>query len=216
MAALATDRDRFRAYPLDGALGVEVLEEWDGAAFIDAKQRLAVDLESRPRLEVLFWGQDARAHAKRFAAGVNEATAHTHEGCVLIERVARRKRLAVLALRQGTHVTALDSRELDVHGLFWFLEPPRRRGVKAPAPRQLAPEDVARRLSASVGTPVHTERGPSWRSGVRAKVRSAEPRQVLAAMAHTAEALGTQLTLNVSEVDSLSFTLRRLVADVHG
>lgn len=196
-------------------LGAELLcDDWDEAEFIDAKQRLGVELPTTPRLQVLYYGGRAGEDARHFAAQVTEADARAHAGCVLIEGIARRKRLAVLALRQGADVTPLDGTELDVSGFFWFLEPPRQQGQKAPPPPTLDPEGLGRELSDALGTRVHAEPGPPWQSGARVRVRTADPARALAVIELTAERLGTQLNLGITDVDPLAFLLRRLMTDV--
>jgi MoaA/NifB/PqqE/SkfB family radical SAM enzyme len=197
-------------------LGAElVLDEWDDAAFVSAKQRLGAELEATPRLLAVFHGDTAADASLRFATSLTETTARAYAGCVLLEGLSRRKRAAVLALRQGATVSALDGREVDVQGHFWFLDPPREKGKKA-EPASIDVAALGRELSEAVGKPVHSEPGPSWRVGAQARVTTSEPQRALGAMEAAANRLGARLNPWVSDVDPLAFLLRRLLSDVRG
>ena len=119
----------------------------------------------------------------------------------------------ILALRQGAAVSALGGREVEVTGMFWFLEPPRQKGVKAP-PRPVVDLEVLRRaLSTRLGTLVSVE-PEEWHKGARARIVTDNPASVLAAMAAIADEMGTQLNPWVADVDAMGHLLRRLMADV--
>jgi hypothetical protein len=197
-------------------IGAELVleEDFSEADFLSAKQRLGEDLARVPRLMVVFHGGEATAHAARFAQSLNEADAHAAAGCVLVEGLQRRKRAAVLALRQGASVTALDGRELEARGYFWFLEPPRQRGEKKPEPRVLDSETLKRALSDSLGQPVQVEAGPNFRGGVVARLTTDDPARALASMVAAATQLGTQINPWLRDVEPYGFLLRRLLADL--
>jgi hypothetical protein len=163
---------------------------------------------------VVFHGGEATAHAARFAESLNEADAHAAAGCVLVEGPQRRKRVAVLALRQGASVTALDGRELEAQGYFWFLEPPRQRGEKKPEPRVIDDEKLKRELSDSLGQPVQVRAGPNFRGGVVARLTTDDPARALASMVATAARMGTQINPWLRDLESYGFLLRRLLADL--
>jgi hypothetical protein len=163
---------------------------------------------------VMFHGLDSEAHAQRFVAQISEARAHEFKGCVLVEGISRRKRLAVLALRQGGSVLALDSLEVDALGFFWLQAPAPQKGKKAPPAPSLDRKELERALEAALGAAVQLEPGAHWRPGWRARIRTGEPAAALAAFSGVAERLGTEINLWVSDVDGLAFTLRRLIADV--
>lgn len=195
-------------------LGVEICNDWDEREFLSAKQRLGVEVAALPRLQVWFHGSDSEERARRFAAAVSEGTARAYGSCVLIEGVARRKRLAVLGLRQGGAVTVLDSHRLTVNAFFWFLLPPREKGKPAPKAPDIDLGALASSLTQQIGLQVHTEPGPSWRNGAKARVCTHEPGRALTAMVAEAVRLGAQINVGVSEVDPLALQLRRLIADV--
>ena len=54
-----------------------------------------------PRLYIAFWGGERAERAQRFAKQVTEGSVQAGFGRVLAEGVQRRKRLAVLALRDA-------------------------------------------------------------------------------------------------------------------
>jgi MoaA/NifB/PqqE/SkfB family radical SAM enzyme len=190
-----------------------VLENWEEAAFLAAKQRLGNELRTEPRLLVSFWGEDAPGNATRFAAQLSEATVHVCHRAVLIEGLTRRKRAAVLALRQGAAVNALDSREVEVEGGFWFLEPPRQKRVKAPPRPAVDVEALRRALSARLG-PIVSAESEEWNRGARARIITGEPAAALAVMASVAAEMGTELSPWVTDVGAMLHVLRRLIADV--
>jgi hypothetical protein len=132
----------------------------------------------------------------------------------LVEGLQRRKRVAVLALRQGASVTALDGRELQADGYFWFLEPPRRKGEKKPEPRVIDDEKLKRELSDSLGQAVHLDAGPNFRGGVVARLTTNDPAGALASMVAAAARIGTQINPWLRELEPYGFLLRRLLADL--
>jgi MoaA/NifB/PqqE/SkfB family radical SAM enzyme len=197
-------------------IGAELVldEDFSEADFLAAKQRLGAELPRVPRMMVMFHGGEATAHAARFAESLNEAEAHAAAGCVLIEGLQRRKRVAVLALRQGASVTALDGRELEAQGYFWSSEPPRQRGEKKPEPRVIDNEKLKRELSDSSGQPVQVEAGPNFRGGVIARLTTNDPARALASMVAVATRMGTQINPWLRDVEPYGFLLRRLLADL--
>jgi hypothetical protein len=197
-----------------------VLDQWDETEFLAAKQRLGVELSCSPRLQVIFWhGWESAAHAARFAQALNEANTYVVGGHVLVDGLSRRKRAAVLALRQGASVSALDGRELKVQGSFWFNEPPvskGQKGQKAPKqqPRVIDAEKLARELSGRLHQNVLVEAAPSYRNGVVARVTSSEPPRALTALLEASRQLGAELNTWLSDIEPYGFLLRRLLADL--
>jgi MoaA/NifB/PqqE/SkfB family radical SAM enzyme len=185
-----------------------VLEDWDEAAFLSAKQRLGTAQKTVRRLFARFPSGDA---ARRFAAGITEATARAFGSTVLIEGLQRRKRAAVRALRQGADVGAVDGAEAAVHGWFWTPEPPGERGKKR-ARAVLDLDELRRRFTETLGREVTLQHEPSW-SGARLRVTTGDPGRALAALDSTARELGAQITSWVSEADPMLELLRRLIAD---
>ncbi|HYQ00962.1 MAG TPA: radical SAM protein [Polyangiaceae bacterium] len=212
--ALERHAQRLSSFAEGRPLSAElVLDDWDASAFLAAKQRLGNELATEPRLLVSFWGEHPRDDAKHFAEQLSEATVHVCHRSVLIEGLNRRKRVAVLALRQGAIVRALGGREVQVGGMFWFLEPAPQKGVKAPLRPTVDLEALSRALSTRVGKPVSAELS-EWNKGGKARIVTDNPAAVLAAMASVAEEIGAQLNPWVVDVDSMAHLLRRLIADV--
>jgi MoaA/NifB/PqqE/SkfB family radical SAM enzyme len=197
-------------------IGAELVldEDFSEAEFLSAKQRLGAELPQVPRLLVAFHGGEASVQAARFAASLTEAQAQASAGCVLVEGLQRRKRVAVLALRQGASVTALDGRELEAQGYFWFLEAPRKKGEKKPDPRVIDGEKLARELSDSLGKAVEIETGPNFRGGVIARFTTDDPARAFTSMVAAAGRLGTQINPWLRDVEPYRFLLRRLLADL--
>ena len=145
-------------------------------AFLEAKKRLGVDLPTVPRLFVAFYQGDAAADAKRFADALTEADTRVFRRAVLVEGLVRRKRAAVLALRQGAAVVALDGRDVKVSGSFWFMPPPPMKGKKADK-RLIDAEALAQALSNRIGAAVQLQPARDWRSGVQINVVTAAARR---------------------------------------
>jgi hypothetical protein len=143
---------------------------------------------------------------------LTEADARVFRRAVLVEGLVRRKRAAVLALRQGALVVALDGRDVTVSGSFWFMAPPPKKGKKAEM-RLIDAQALARVLSDRIGAAVQVQPGRDWQGGVQMNVVTEQPQQVLAAMTAEAEALGADVNLWVGDVDKMGWVMRRLVED---
>src|SRR5262245_6860104 len=200
------------------SLGAElVLGAWDEGAFLEAKKRLGVDLPAVPRLLAVFYAGsegDAAADAKRFAGALPEADARVFGRAVLVEGLVRRKRAAVLALRQGAAVVALDGRNVQVSGGFWFMPPAPTRGKKA-VKRLVDAEALARVVSDRIGAAVQVQAERDWQGGVHMNAVTDQPQRVLAVMRAEAEALGAEVNLWVADVDQMGWVMRRLVDDAN-
>lgn len=209
------DRARMLVEYADGRpLGAEfVLDGWDESAFLAAKQRLGGELQTEPRLLVSFWGAESDENAARFAKQISEGTVHVCHGAALVEGLSRRKRAAVLALRQGGAANAIDGREVEVSGYFWFLEPPRQKGTKAMPRLAVDVEALRNALTARLNTRVQVE-PQEWTKGATASVVTDAPALAFAALASVAKELGTQVHPAVRDRSPLDYLLRRLIADV--
>ena len=189
-----------------------LLEDTSGAALTAVMQRLGVELSSQPRLWVSFFGQDADAAAQRFASAVDQPGVHRAGHGVLIEGQKRRKRLAVLGLRHGGYVRALEGDEVEVSGSWWFLQVP-SKGKKAVSPR-VDRAALEHALTSSLGVAVTVTEGNNWRSGASASLCTREPATALAAMTQAASLLGCRLNVHVRDLSPLAFCVRRLIAEV--
>lgn len=180
----------------------------------EAKKRLGVELPRTPRLRLSFGGPEGPAAAEAFARSLDDGRATAHRGTVLVDGVARRKRVAVLALRHGADVHALEGTAVVVQGRFLLPAPPRTKGRKAPPAPVVALADLERALRTSLGRDVTCEGPERWSRAVTARVVTEQPARALAAMDAYAHEIGCRAGLGVYDVDPLAWTLRRLVSDV--
>lgn len=188
-----------------------------------AIQKLGAPPASTPRVAVSFWGAESSERAERFAAEI-DGDATRARTLVLVDHVARRKRLALRAHRQGGSVRPLDGDTVRVTATFWREPPARTKGTKAPA---LAPLD-ARVLGQQLGDRVRRQLGPArpgslelescelagWGGRVTVALRTSSPSIVLTAIDDQARAADLQVWIGISDVDELERAVRRLIADV--
>ncbi len=183
-------------------------------ALLAAKQRLGVELARRPRLCANFWGGDSTDAVNALAKALATTRSIVSGSTLLFDGVERRKRLAVLALRRGAHVTPLEGLEVDLTARLWFDTPPRQKGQ----PRKQTPPVVdPARLRAALGPPDQVEvEGPNpgaWSASTVARVRTRDPGRVMTSLSTQATALGCHLHVGIEDIDPLAWLLRRLIAD---
>ena len=148
-----------------------------------------------PHYDAPFAAIDARAAVLRSPASGS------------LGEAARTTARAARARGQRVHEPSTVSR-------FWFLEPARQKGVKAPPRQVVDAEALSRALSTRLGgTPISAE-SEEWSKGATVRIVTAEPASVLATMAAVAEEMGTQLHPWVADIDAMGHLLRRLTADV--
>lgn len=216
---LAECKSRLEALAGGRPLAVEVQSDIvsDGA-MLEVLKRLGASIAQTPRLLLQFWSADPADSAEKaasFARMVTEAEVTQVGGLVLISGLARRKRLAVLAYRQGAYVTALDTAQLQIQARFSLPEVPRKKGVRVVQPQiDIAALRDELQQSLVPHTPVDVER--SYRDAAQVRVLSAEPQRVLEQLSQSAQRLGAVAHYWVIETDSLAMAVRRLMADVRG
>ena len=134
--------------------------------------------------------------------------------CVLVDDVARRKRIAVLAHRRDAVVTAVDGTEVRVRGYLWREPPPRTKGKRV-EPGTLDPAPVEAALVARLPR-AGIEVGPSQSHfhTLPVGITTDAPADALAALADLGASLACRLHLSIEDVDPLAFAVRRLLADV--
>ena len=185
-------------------------------SMLEVMKRLGVPIHQTPRLVLQFWGGDpavAQKKAAHFAQMVTEAEVTVAAACVLISGLSRRKRLAVLAYRQGATVGALDGVELQVSARLVLPELPRQKGRRAVQPSidiALLQDDL--RLSLWPGVPLQVEQG--YRGAAQVRVTSTQPERVLETLKQAAQRLGATTHFWVSEPQALAMSVRRLLAEV--
>lgn len=199
-------------------LAVELYAEpFDEPALIAAAQRLGAPLPVVPRLGLQFWPQGGDEQARRFASGIREGKVSQAGSFVLVEGLTRRKRLAVLGQRRGAHASALAGEVVLVGASLRPVQPPARRGKKAPAAPSLDPDAIAETLIARLGPGVVTavERSASgWGGGAHVAFATAEPARVLAAIAAYAHESALLLSIGAHDGQKLERAIRRLLADL--
>jgi MoaA/NifB/PqqE/SkfB family radical SAM enzyme len=218
-STLAQARDLLVAWARHRPLAAEVLPEGvDDAALLQVKKHLADEVAGTPRLALRFWGTHGDAHAARFAQRVSEGTATVAGGCVLVTGLARRKRLAVMAFRQGAYVSALDGHEVSVHAYLPLPRPPRTKGKPAPALPEVDLAALRETLQACLPRTAHVclRAAASWQDGPSLQIRTSDPAGVLAALVQVAQGLGAGLQAGLSEVDPVALAMRRVMAEVRG
>lgn len=185
-------------------------------SMLEVMKRVGAQIHQTPRLVLQFWGGDpavAQKKAAHFAQMVTEAEVTVAAACVLISGLSRRKRLAVLAYRQGATVGALDAAELQVSARLVLPELPKQKGKRAVQPLidiELLQDEL--RLSLWPGVPLQVEQG--YRGAAQVRVTSTQPERVLEALKQAAQRLGATTHFWVSEPQALAMSVRRLLAEV--
>lgn len=185
-------------------------------SMLEVMKRLGAPIHQTPRLVLQFWDGDpavAQKKAAHFAQMVTEAEVTVAAACVLISGLSRRKRLAVLAYRQGATVGALDAAELQVSARLVLPELPRQKGRRAVQPFiDIALLQDELRLSLWPGVPLQVEQG--YRGAAQVRVTSTQPERVLETLKQAAQRLGATTHFWVSEPQALAMAVRRLLAEV--
>ncbi|WP_294260311.1 radical SAM protein [uncultured Comamonas sp.] len=183
---------------------------------LEVMKRLGAQIHQTPRLVLQFWDGDpavAQKKAAHFAQMVTEAEVTVAADCVLISGLSRRKRLAVLAYRQGATVGALDTAELQVSARLVLPELPRQKGKRAMQPPidiELLQDEL--RLSLWPGEQLQVAQG--YRGAAQVRVTSTQPERVLETLKQAAQRLGATTHFWVSEPQALAMAVRRLLAEV--
>ncbi|MFO0740881.1 MAG: radical SAM protein [Labilithrix sp.] len=173
-----------------------------------ALQRVAASAKgaSTPRLLASFWHDDERA--RRFAA---EAETTPARNLVLVDRVVRRKRLALRAYGYGGRVDALEGDEVLVTGWFRAVPPPPRRGTRAPSARV---DRASLERAVRVSLPRMMLEPEMVAHMATISVRTTTPAAALASLDAAARELALELALWVSDVHPLDRAIARLLADL--
>lgn len=182
------------------------------AALFAARDRLDDRPAQTPRLWIGFGLRDgAEAEAEDFARTLPGARAIVAGRHVLVDPAPDRARLAVLALRRGAHVHALDGTRVVAEGAMRF---------DRDAPRYIAPhgaldppaaEGVLRRFlpAGHIGAIAWTEH--AWRPNHTVAIETDAPSDVLAALTRYARAIGATEELSLREVDPVAAACRRVL-----
>jgi len=223
-APLAWMKEAARTIARDHPVAMELFcDAVDVGQLTEATKRLGERTASRQRLAVSFWGHDlaeAAQRAERFAAEAH-GDATRAQTLVLVERLTRRKRLAVLAHRRGAGVASLDGDAVLVSATFWREASKPTRGKKAPAAQPIEPAvlevALADRLRRGLGPrrfEIESCEAGSWGGRVAVRLRTNAPAVVLTEVDGHARAEGLSCWVGVSDLGALERAVRRLLADV--
>jgi hypothetical protein len=186
-----------------------VLEPFDDERMTAVKQRLGVELPRRRRLLASFYPRPEMAIS--FARSLGDQPAIVAASEVLIDPVERPKRLSVLSYRRGAQVTVLDGLEVTVTGYLWYSVP-RRKGAKARIPP--IDVDVIRERLKGYRANRNVDVSLSSETQCSVSLTTAEPGHALSMLVDIATAIGWQVASNVQEVDSLAWSVRRVLEGV--
>ncbi len=182
-------------------------------AIIQVMKRLGADVPTRGRMVVRFWDrQPARAHrTDTFLRALGDLpVTRVDDSFLLFDPVNRPKRLARLAYRHGGSFRLLSGHQVEVTASIWLGQPAPTRGKKA-VKRQLAAGEVERAARAISGYAI-TKIEPYRADTTRITGRTSDPASVLQRLSSIARQHQANLSIHVSDVDELSWTIRRLLA----
>lgn len=177
-------------------------------AIVEVLKRLGAEIRRASRLAVRFWGGESEAAARRFAASIEEARSTAAGSLALFDRLARPKRIAVLAYRAGASVAAIETLEVRVGATLW-REVPYTKGKRPEVP-PIDVERISRSMAAMPG--VRDPEAELARANyVFASLRTEEPGPVLRAFETIAAEHDLRLSLSLGNVDPLALAVRRVL-----
>jgi len=213
---LVETRQWLTAYAAGRPLAAElVFDDLDEAAMLTVMKRLGAEIGRTPRLALHFgWRDESGQKAVRFAQMIGEGQAHVAGKCVLVSGLERRKRLAVLAYRQGAHVSAIDGSEVRVSASLFVPDAKPQKGRRA-GPGEIDIGRVREALRQRLPSGTRIDVKPGYRRGMAyVSIVTADPGYVFTQLDELAALLGATLSVGVHEVDPLAFAVRRVIADV--
>lgn len=192
-----------------------VFDDVDETAMLSVMKRLGAEIGRTARLALHFgWRDDSGQRAVRFAQTIVEGQTNVAGKCVLVSGLERRKRLAVLAYRQGAHVSALDGQAVRVSAYFVVPGATPRKGRRA-EPGEIdigrVREALHRRFPGGIRIDV---KAGYRRDAAHVNIVTEDPGYAFAQLEQLAAWLGATLSVGVHEVDPLAFAVRRVIADV--
>ena len=193
-----------------------VFDDIDDAAMLSVKKRLGAEIGRTPRLALHFGSrEDSGERAVRFAQMIAEGQTNVAGTCVLVSGIERRKRLAVLAYRQGAHVGAIDGPEVRVSAYFFVRDVTPRKGRRA-EPGEIDIGLVREALHQRFPGGVRIDVKAGYRRGMAfVTIVTADPGYAFGQLEQLAASFDARLSIGVHEVDPLAFAVRRVIADVH-
>ncbi|WP_240202123.1 radical SAM protein [Burkholderia sp. LMG 13014] len=192
-----------------------VFDDLDDAAMLSVLKRLGAEIGTTPRLALHFgWREDSGQRAARFAQMIEEGQTSIAGTCVLVSGLERRKRLTVLAYRQGAHVSAIDGSKVRVNASFSVPDAkpqPGRRAVPGEIDIGRVHEALHQRFPGGIRIEV---KAGYRRSMAFVNIVTADPGYAFAQLEQLAALFNARLSIGVQEVDPLAFAVRRVIADV--
>ncbi|VWC45414.1 radical SAM protein [Burkholderia aenigmatica] len=213
---LVETRQWLTAFAAGRRLAAElVFEDMDDAAMLSVLKRLGTEIGKTPRLALHFgWRDESGERAARFAQMIEDGQTNIAGKCVLVSGLERRKRLAVLAYRQGAHVCAIDGSEVRVSAYLSVPDvrpQPGRRAIPGEIDIGRVREALRQRFPGGIRIDVKA----GYRRGMAfVDIVTADPAYAFAQLEQLAALFDATLSLWVHEVDPLAFAVRRVIADV--
>jgi MoaA/NifB/PqqE/SkfB family radical SAM enzyme len=204
-----------QAYAAQRPLAAEVVFDCvDDAAMLAVMKRLGTEIARTPRLAVHFgWAKDAGQKAVQFGQMITDGQVTVAGACVLVSGIERRKRLAVLAYRQGADVSAIDGLHVRVGAHLSLADTKaqtenakKRLKIDVKSLREMVRERFLGEMRIDV---------MEWWRGFSINVYTTDPAYAFDQLEQIAQQLGSLPVIGVSEVDPLAFAVRRVMADAH-
>lgn len=211
----AGDLEALRAWALalaeERPLAIDLSwEDVSDASMVAAKQRLGERVDERPRVCAGFYSfkPTAADEAQAFARSLGDLPSSVGGTTVLVTGVQDPKRLAVLAYRQGASVHVTHGRTVLLTA--WLRPAAGRRGADHVPSDAAGVEALLRAVGGVDGLEVRVPHS-NW---VHVAVRTEEPERILRALGAHGSALDLSLSVGLSDLDPMRWTLRHLLDGV--
>ncbi|VWB06350.1 radical SAM protein [Burkholderia lata] len=209
-------RQWLTAYAAGRPLAAElVFDDMDEAAMLSVSKRLGAEIGRTPRLALHFGSrEDSSQRAVRFAQMIGEGQTDVAGTCVLVSGLERRKRLAVLAYRQGAHVCAIDGSEVRVSAYLFVPDAKPQKGRRA-EPGEIDIGRVREALHRRFPRGVRIDVRAGYRRGMAfVNIVTTDPGYAFTQLEALAASFEARLSIGVREVEPLALAVRRVIADV--
>lgn len=190
---------------------------WTKQDLTDALKRLGDGRPTKQRLWIRFLSVAGGAgEARRLAETLTDQSVVLGADWLLVDPVAGRKRVAVLAYRRDAAVTALEAERVKVGGYFWRPYPPPVKGAKARKAPMPAGEVLRAALLGSGEVPGEAilKQLHDRNEALSVEFLSADPGRALKAMQDVASDLGLSFWPSLSDPQPVLAMLSRLRADL--
>ena len=187
-------------------------------SLVQVKKHLSTSPARSSRLWVSFGTSFAEDNegAKAFAAKMSDQKSTNVGRWLLFDPVRGRKRLAVMAYRQGATVRALEGDDIQISATYWVARESGRKGKRQQQPQLDAAalrESLERYLPKVQSFELKANQDNYYRTS-SAVIRCNNPAPVLLALGRTHKELGCHFGLYVSDIDPLAWCVRRILAEL--